>query len=75
MCNCGAPYSIPGEQRKHSKEISDILNKWCFDNLGRKLLISEPIYDAYNDIVGYITRTESGNIVRIFSKNIQEIID
>ena len=75
MCNCGSPDSKNIEVRTHTKETSNILNKWCLDNLGRKLLIGEPIYDSYNDIIGYITRTESGNVVRIFAKNIKEIID
>ncbi len=59
----------------HSKEVSKILNSWIVDNMGRKLLIDSPIYDTYNDIIGYVTKNESGNIVRIFAKNIKEILE
>lgn len=59
----------------HSKEVSKILNSWIIDNMGRKLLIDSPIYDSYNDIIGYVTKNESGNIVRIFAKNIKEILE
>ncbi len=58
-----------------SKETSKILNHWVIDNMGRKLLVDSPIYDNYNDIIGYVTKNESGNIVRIFSKNIKEILE
>lgn len=58
-----------------SKETSKILNHWVIDNMGRKLLVNSPIYDNYNDIIGYVTKNESGNIVRIFSKNIKEILE
>jgi hypothetical protein len=75
MCNCGSPDMNNIVPIKHSKEVSRILNKWCIDNLGRKLLLQEPIYDSYNDIIGYITKNEIGNVTRIFSKNVKEIID
>jgi hypothetical protein len=75
MCGCGSSNSTNVQGRTYTKEVSSILNKWCIDNLGRKLLITSPIHDAYNDIIGYTTATESGNVVRIFAKNIREIID
>jgi len=75
MCGCGSSNLQDVQGRTYTKEVSPILNKWCIDNLGRKLLINAPIHDAYNDIIGYTTVTESGNVVRIFVKNIKEIID
>jgi hypothetical protein len=76
MCDCGDPsINIGDRKRSHSKEISQILNKWILDNLDRKLLIQDPIYDSYKDIIGYITKNEKGNIVRIFSHNIKIILD
>lgn len=59
----------------HSKEVSKILNSWIIDNMNRKLLVESPIYDGYNDIIGYVTKNESGNVVRIFSRNIKEILE
>jgi hypothetical protein len=77
MCNCGDPntdytdYSL----RVAQKEKSKILNKWILDDKARKLLIVSPIYDSYNDILGYVTKTESGEIARIFIKNIKKILE
>jgi len=75
MCNCGSPNAFEIRNFRKSKEKSTILNKWILDNLGRKLLIQDPIYDSYEDIVGYITKNESGSVIRIFSKNVKEILD
>ena len=75
MCDCGAPDTNYKDYRIGPKKESKILNKWILDNHGRKLLINSPIYDTYNDIIGYITKNSDGNIVRIFSKNVKEIID
>jgi hypothetical protein len=74
-CGCGTPDISDYRERSHSKEVSQILNKWVLDKLERKLLIQEPIYDIYNDIIGYITKNTEGNIVRIFSQNIKQILD
>jgi hypothetical protein len=74
-CGCGNPDISNYNERTHSKEVSQILNKWILDNLDRRLLIQDPIYDIYNDIIGYITKNADGNIVRIFAKNVKEIID
>ena len=74
-CGCGNPDISDYNERRHSKEVSQILNKWILDNLNRRLLVQDPIYDIYNDIIGYITKNSDGNIVRIFAKNVKEIID
>lgn len=75
-CGCGgASDTFDHTERINNKEVSQILNKWVIDNLGRKLLIQSPIYDIYNDIVGYITKNQEGNTIRIFSTNIKEILD
>jgi len=74
-CGCGSGSVYVAIKRKASKEESKILNKWIIDNLGRKLLIQDPIYDIYNDIIGYITKNPDGNIVRIFSTNIKQILE
>ncbi len=75
MCGCGSVNAAEIRTMTHSKETSRILNSWIVDNMGRKLLVQSPIYDTYNDIIGYVTKNESGNIVRIFSKNIKEILE
>jgi hypothetical protein len=75
MCGCGSVNSSEIRTMTHSKETSRILNSWIIDNMNRKLLVQSPIYDAYNDIIGYVTKNESGNVVRIFSKNIKEILE
>lgn len=75
MCGCGSPNAIDIRTLTPSKEVSGIINSWIIDNMNRKLLVNSPIYDSYNDIIGYVTKNESGNIVRIFSKNIKEILE
>ena len=75
MCGClGADQSGVIVTRQ-PKEESPLLNKWILDSMDRKLLIQSSIYDVYNDIIGYITVNESGNTVRIFSKNVKEVLD
>jgi hypothetical protein len=74
MCGCGSPNAID-IRTPSSKEVSKIINSWIIDNMNRKLLIESAIYDSYNDIIGYVTKNESGNIIRIFSKNIKEILE
>jgi hypothetical protein len=75
MCDCKSASSYDPIRRDYSKEESKILNKWVIDNTGRKLLIQTPIHDIYNDIIGYITKNTEGNIIRIFSNNIKQILD
>ncbi len=76
MCDCGG-YSVtaPLNSGRGKKEASQIDNKWILDSLNRKLLVQGPIYDIYNDIIGYITKNEDGNTVRIFTHNIKQILD
>lgn len=76
MCDCGGYSSIDHQTSdRGKKEVSQIDNKWILDNLDRKLLVQSPIYDIYNDIIGYITKNENGNVIRIFSHNIKQILD
>ena len=76
MCNCsGSRLEFEPIKRDMTKEESKILNKWVLDNLNRRLLIQTPIYDIYNDIIGYITKNPDGNIVRIFTSNIKQILE
>jgi hypothetical protein len=75
MCECGSPNAYEIRNICKAREKSKILNKWIIDNLNRKLLIQDPIYDQYEDIIGYITKNEKGSIIRIFQKNIKEILD
>jgi len=61
------------DQKK--RELNLISNKWILDNLNRKLLITDAIYDIYGDIVGYLTKNEEGNVIRIFRDNVKKILD
>jgi hypothetical protein len=44
------------------------------DVQNRELYLENPIYDVYGDIIGYITKNKSGDTIRIFSKNVVQII-
>ena len=77
MCDCGSHINVDDHIRGGNapKEISKIINKWVVDNMSRKLLIQEPIYDIYNDIVGYITKSEDKKTIRIFANNIIKVLE
>ena len=71
-CNCESPnsYEPVNSYRKQTDRIS---GKWIMDVQGRRLFADKPIYDVYGDIVGYITKNEAGDVIRIFAKNVAQI--
>jgi hypothetical protein len=75
MCGCSGKAQAEVIVTRQPKEESPLLNKWILDSVDRKLLVQSSIYDVYNDIIGYITVNESGNTVRIFTKNVKEVLD
>lgn len=72
-CNCGS-YSSYEPNYSYRKKKDKISGKWVIDVSGRKLYVETPIYDVYGDIVGYITKNESGDVIRIFAKNISQVL-
>jgi hypothetical protein len=75
MCNCTNTREIVEKHRSSSRTESPLVNKWVMDNVGRKLLVQEPIYDIYNDIIGFITKNNEGQTIRIFESNIKQILE
>jgi hypothetical protein len=75
MCGCAGKSQAEVSINRQAKQESPLLNKWILDSMDRKLLVQSSIYDAQNDIIGYITVNESANTVRIFSKNVKEVLD
>jgi hypothetical protein len=75
MCDCNERSSDIVYSDHYKKEVSQIDNKWILDNMDRKLLVNSPIHDIYGDIIGYSTKNESGNTIRIFKKNIKQILE
>jgi hypothetical protein len=75
MCNCKNMGEIVERHRSTLKPESPLVNKWIVDNIGRTLLIQEPIYDIYNDIIGFVTKNNEGQTIRIFESNIKQILD
>jgi hypothetical protein len=71
-CNC-SPQNSYEPVTSYRKKLDTISGKWIIDVQERRLYVDSPIYDVYGDIVGYITKNESGDVVRIFSKNIAQI--
>jgi hypothetical protein len=71
-CNSEDSYEVVNSYRKKKDKIG---GKWIMDIQSRKLYAEKPIYDVYGDIVGYITKNESGDTIRIFSKNIVKILE
>jgi hypothetical protein len=72
-CNCES-YSSYEPNYSYRKKKDRVSGKWVIDVSGRKLYAESPIYDVYGDIVGYITKNESGEVIRIFSRNISQIL-
>ena len=75
MCGCKGKQQTDIVAQRQPKQESPLVNKWIVDSLDRKLLVQSPIHDVYNDVIGFITVNESGNTVRIFSKNVKEVLD
>ena len=72
-CNCGTQDSYEPNY-SYRKKKDKLSGKWILDVQERKLYVESPIYDVYGDIIGYITKNESGDLIRIFSKNIAKIL-
>lgn len=81
MCGCNKSSEeiqsrvLLREKNISKREVSTIDNSWIRDSLDRKLLVQGPIHDIYGDIVGYVTKNEDGNIIRIFKKDVKQILD
>jgi hypothetical protein len=74
MCGCNQNISSYEQVPNTRKQVDTMSGKWILDVQNRELYLENPIYDVYGDIIGYITKNKSGDIVRIFSKNIVQII-
>jgi len=75
MCGCNSlPLNQIGERINRAKEPDKLSGKNIIDSNGTRLLVTDAIRDVYGDIIGYITLNESGQIVRIFAKNVAQII-
>ena len=72
-CNCGTQDSYEPNY-SYRKKKDKLSGKWILDVQERKLYVESPIYDVYGDIIGYITKNESGDLIRIFSKNVAKIL-
>ncbi len=75
MCGCNQlPLNQIGERINRAKEPDRLSGKNIIDSNGTRLLVTDAIRDVYGDIIGYITLNESGQIIRIFAKNVAQII-
>jgi hypothetical protein len=75
MCGCNSlPLNQIGERINRAKEPDRLSGKNIIDSNGTRLLVTDAIRDVYGDIIGYITLNESGQIIRIFAKNVAQII-
>jgi len=73
-CNC-LPQNSYEPVTTYRKAKDTVSGKWVLDVQERRLYVDKPIYDVYGDIVGYITKNENGDVIRIFSKNVVKIIE
>lgn len=74
MCGCNGNINAYEQVPSTGKQQDTMSGKWILDTQNRELYLESPIYDVYGDIIGYITKNKSDNIIRIFSRNIVQII-
>jgi hypothetical protein len=74
MCGCNGNTSSYEQVPNTRKQQDTMSGKWILDVQNRELYLENPIYDVYGDIIGYITKNKSGDIIRIFARNIVQII-
>jgi hypothetical protein len=75
MCGCNnLSLNQIGERINRAKEPDRLSGKNIIDSSGNRLLVTDAIRDVYGDIVGYITLNVSGQTVRIFARNVAQII-
>ena len=77
MCNTCSKRTVDqiGQRINMSKETDRLSGKNIIDSNGNKLLVTDAIRDVYGDIIGYITLNESGQTIRIFARNVAQIIE
>ena len=77
MCNSCSKRTVDqiGQRINRSKETDRLSGKNIIDSNGNKLLVTDAIRDVYGDIIGYITLNESGQTIRIFARNVAQIIE
>lgn len=77
MCNTCNKRTVDqiGQRINRSKETDRLSGKNIIDSNGNKLLVTDAIRDVYGDIIGYITLNESGQTIRIFARNVAQIIE
>ena len=68
------PLNQIGERINRAKEPDRLSGKNIIDSSGNRLLVTDAIRDVYGDIVGYITLNASGQTMRIFARNVAQII-
>jgi hypothetical protein len=75
MCGCNGNINAYEQVPSTRKQQDTMSGKWILDTQNRELYLESPIYDVYGDIIGYITKNKSDNIIRIFARNIVQIIE
>ena len=77
MCNSCSKRTVDqiGQRMNRSKEADKLSGKNIIDSNVNKLLVTDAIRDVYGDIIGYITLNESGQTIRIFARNVAQIIE
>jgi len=77
MCNTCSKRTVDqiGQRINGSKETDRLSGKNIIDSNNNKLLVTDAIRDVYGDIIGYITLNESGQTIRIFARNVAQIIE
>lgn len=74
-CGCGSKLNTESGVVSQKENTVDLTGKMILDKSGKELLVLSPIFDAYKDIIGYTVKTLEQTTLRIFSKDVEKILD
>ncbi len=74
-CGCGVQANTDLRISSKGETYQDLTGKMVLDKSGNQLLIIDAIFDAYKDIIGYTVKNLEQKTLRIFAKDIAQILD
>jgi hypothetical protein len=74
-CGCGISTNTNLRTSSKGEPYIDLTGKMVLDKSGTQLLILEPIFDAYKDIIGYTVKNLEQKVLRIFAKDIEKVLE
>ena len=76
-CGCGQPSHEQIAQMTESRtnmEPDPITGRTVKHSTGKILNVTAPIRDVNGSLIGYITNDQEGKVIRIFAKDVAEVL-